>query len=205
MLGYDKLLLSSLLFINSSKNICRSIDLGYNSALTLVKKNAFKSASGLNRLSMWSSSSHIVFEEQSLYTTATSPSFELYSSYGSNVSDPMFADDAFGNVGGGQLWDTLVMGGGEFREETFRLMLKAKFDKNSDHLIMGNFGSIHLPGCMDDCTHAWVYQDAKNYGMDEYEKLLGSNVYCHTGGPILSGGDPNLYKHFDSCPSMKLG
>merc|ERR1712117_60623 len=85
------------------------IDLGYNNDLTLVKKNAFKSASGLAQLSMWASSSQIVFEEQSLYTTASSPSFELYC-YGSNISDPMFADDAFGNVGGGQLWDTLVMG-----------------------------------------------------------------------------------------------
>ena len=113
----------------------------------------------------------------------------------------MFADDAFGNIGGGQLWDTLVMRGYEFREDVFRLMLKAKFDKNADHLLKSNFGAITIDGCMDGCTHAWVYQDAKNFGMTEYEKLLGSNVYCNTGGPILSGGDPDLYAHFEGCPS----
>ena len=115
----------------------------------------------------------------------------------------MFADDAFGNIGGGQLWDTLVMRGYEFREDVFRLMLKAKFDKNADHLLKSNFGAITIDGCMDDCTHAWVYQDAKNFGMTEYEKLLGSNVYCNTGGPILSGGDPDLYAHFEGCPSKE--
>ena len=115
----------------------------------------------------------------------------------------MFADDAFGNIGGGQLWDTLVMRGYEFREDVFRLMLKAKFDKNADHLLKSNFGAITIDGCMDGCTHAWVYQDAKNFGMTEYEKLLGSNVYCNTGGPILSGGDPDLYAHFEGCPSKE--
>ena len=155
---------------------------------------------------MWSSSSKIVFEEQSLYTTARNTSLELYF-YGQNFSYPMFADDAFGNIGGGQLWNTLTMKGWEFRENTFRLMLKAKFDKGAEHLLMDNFGPINLEGCMDDCTHAWVYQDALKFGMKEYEKLIGigglmgSRIYCLDGGPILSGGDPKLYAHFRSCPS----
>ena len=152
---------------------------------------------------MWSSSSKIVFEEQSLYTTASNPQFELYF-YGSNISTPMFADDAFGNVHGGQLWGRIVMGGKEFREKTFRLLLKAKFDKNADHLMESNFGPISLSGCTDDCTHAWVYQDAKKYGIEEYKRLLGgfmTDVYCPEG-PILSGGDPSLYTHFESCPGI---
>ena len=102
----------------------RNIDLGYNSELTLVKSNAFKSATELEQLSMWSSSSKIVFEEQSLYTTSNNATFQLYFGYVSNISKPMFADDAFGNVAGGCLWDTITMQAYEFREETFRLMLK---------------------------------------------------------------------------------
>ena len=125
----------------------------------------------------------------------------------------MFADDAFGNVAGGNLWDTITMKASEFREETFRPMLKAAFDRNADHLFMGDFGPILLDGCMDDCTYAWVYKDAKKYGMNEYEKLIGGDkwvgptVLCKDTGPIIpnftGGGDPKMYAHFERCPSKK--
>jgi len=185
----------------------RNIDLGYNNNLTLVKSNAFKSASGLRSLHMWSSSSRIVFEEKSLYTIANNPNFSLYfGDYNeSQWYTTMFADDAFGNVAGGELWDTITMKGFQFREETFRLMLKAAFDKNADHLFKSSFGPIYVDGCMDDCSHAWVYKDAQKYGMDEYEKLIGSNgVICKFHGPILSGGDPKLYSHWERCPSTPM-
>ena len=161
---------------------------------------------------MWASSSLIVFEEKSLYTTASNPTFSFYF-YGNNISSPMFADDAFGNVAGGNLWDTITMKASEFREETFRPMLKAAFDRNADHLFMGDFGPILLDGCMDDCTYAWVYKDAKKYGMNEYEKLIGGDkwvgptVLCKDTGPIIpnftGGGDPKMYAHFERCPSKK--
>ena len=198
--------------------LCRNIDLWYNSNLTLVKSNAFKSASGLTSLSMWSSSSMIVFEEKSLYTTASNPTFSLYF-YGNNISSPMFADDAFGNVAGGKLWDTITMKASEFREETFRPMLKAAFDKNADHLFEGNFGTISLDGCMDNCTYAWIYKDAKKYGMREYGKLIGGDetptptVNCKDilgydwsvpiipYYPVYTSMYAELYSHFESCPS----
>merc|ERR1711917_113136 len=201
----------------------RNIDLGYNVNLTLIKSNAFKSASGLISLSMWSSSSMIVFEEKSLYTTASNPTFSFYF-YGNNISSPMFADDAFGNVAGGNLWDTITMKTSEFREETFRPMLKAAFDKNADHLFEGNFGTgpISLDGCMDDCTYAWIYKDAKKYGMREYGKLIGGwetptqTVNCKDilgydwsvpiipYYPVYTSMYAELYAHFESCPGNPL-
>ena len=186
-------------------SLYRNIDLGYNSELTLVKSNAFKSASGLRGLKMLSSSSRIEFEDKSLYTTASNPTFSLHLDDrppAGNNSSPTFADDAFGNVAGGELWDTLSIGAFEFREKTFRLMLKAAFDKNADHLFETNYtGPIWLDGCMDDCTHAWIYKDAQKYGMKEYEKLIGGNVICMGNGPVLSHGNPELYAHFERCPS----
>ena len=199
----------------------RNIDLGYNSELTLVKSNAFKSASGLRGLKMLSSSSRIVFEEKSLYTTASQPTFSLHLDDrppAGNNSSPTFADDAFGNVAGGELWDTLSIGAFEFREKTFRLMLKAAFDKNADHLFEGSFGTISLDGCMDDCTYAWIYKDAKRYGMREYGKLIGGDetptptVNCKDilgydavpiipYYPVYTSMYAELYEHFESCPS----
>ena len=153
---------------------------------------------------MWSSSSRIVFEEKSLYTTASNPTFSLYldDKPAGNNSIPMFADDAFGNVAGGELWNTICMGAFEFREKTFRLMLKAAFDKNADHLFETNHtGPIYLDRCMDDCSFAWIYKDALKYGMNEYKKLIGNHDVICPNGPILSDGYPELYAHFKSCPS----
>ena len=107
------------------------IDLGYNDDLVLVEADAFKAASGLRTLKMWAASSSVVFHTNALYTTSAEASLEAYF-YGSDVSSPMFEDNAFGNVDGGRLWDKIVVPMAEFRESTFRLMLKAKFDKNAD-------------------------------------------------------------------------
>ena len=68
-------------------------------------------------------------------------------------------------------------------------------------LFFNNFGSISLDGCMDDCSYAWVYKDAQNFGLERYKALLGNNVYCRNEGPILEGGSSELYAHFDECPS----
>ena len=68
-------------------------------------------------------------------------------------------------------------------------------------MFFNNFGSINLDGCMDDCTNAWVYKDARKFGMDKYKALLGNNVFCRNEGPILEGGNPELYAHFEACKS----
>ena len=70
-------------------------------------------------------------------------------------------------------------------------------------LFYQNFGAIHVGDCLNDCSMAWLYKDAEMFGMEEYRKLLGEdNVVCSDSGPILAGDNPNLIKHFDSCPSM---
>ena len=108
-----------------------TIDLGYNDDLVQVEAYAFKYASGLATLKMWAASSSVVFDTNALYTTSSEATFEAYF-YGLNASSPMFGDNAFGNVDGGQLWERIVVPMAEFRETTFRLMLKAKFDKNAE-------------------------------------------------------------------------
>ena len=103
--------------------------------------------------------------------------------------------------------------------QAIRPMLKAAFDKNANHLFEGNFGTISLDGCMDDCTYAWIYKDAKKYGMREYGKLIGGDetptptVNCKDilgydwsvpiipYYPVYTSMYAELYAHFESCPS----
>ena len=110
------------------------IDFGYNDKLTIVEDYAFMYATNLKRLSMWASPRSMFFKTNSLYTSSIQdPAFEIYF-YGPPVQEDhvWFEDNAFGNVDGGQLWSSLAVALDEFREGTFRLMLKAKFDKSAD-------------------------------------------------------------------------
>jgi len=190
-----------------------SIDLSYNSALEEILPFTFKTARNLEKLKMWSSSAKIVFRQNALYTTSrNNATFEFYFT-GEETSDAkhvMFEDNAFGDVDGGELWDTISVNISEFRENTFRLMLKSKFDKQADHFFVQKFGIIHIKDCMSDCSAAWLYKDAVMFGMKEYKTILGGldnvPVVCDGYGPLLVGPKDNqdLKAHFDKCPATPM-
>ena len=102
------------------------IDLGYNNDLTEIPPNAFKSASGLERLQIWASGAYIVRENGLRISSSKGPSFETYQ-YGDCIKD--VESNAFGNVAGGNLWGNMWIPWCTFPEQAFRLMLKTAFDK----------------------------------------------------------------------------
>ena len=78
--------------------------------LTCVEEYAFKSAEDLSLLNFLSSSSKVVFKENSLYLSSTKKSPTFFFSMiltSESSSHNIFEDNAFGNVDGGLLWKSI--------------------------------------------------------------------------------------------------
>ena len=139
----------------------------------------------------------------------------------------MLEGDVFGVDEGGQLWDEITAGFHQFPEKTFRSMVHQKFKNNaqceslksfpvreihSKYLITAfivsiadlfkrNFGDILVEGCLNDCSLAWLYLDAKHLGLEEYRKIIQpGNVVCVGYGPVLDNSSLALNNHFENCP-----
>ena len=98
----------------------------------------------------------------------------------------MLEGDVFGVDEGGQLWGEITAGFHQFPEKTFRSMVHQKFKNNAQckslkvprkihlkylipkfiisiaDLFKRNFGEILVEGCLDDCSLALLYLDAKH-------------------------------------------
>ncbi len=77
------------------------------------------------------SSANLTVNTHGFYTTSpTPPNLFL-----SGPNDLDLEEDAFGNIAGGKLWNSLAISTSDFPEDVFRLMLKTHFDKGHDSKI----------------------------------------------------------------------
>ena len=95
-----------------------------NRNLASVGSNAFTSATNLTTLSF----------EGCTKLNSESDSFRISSkSVNKTITltsvNGTFDGNAFGNIGGGQLWDFIRIADDEFSEEVYRLLLKSYFNK----------------------------------------------------------------------------
>ena len=52
-----------------------------------------------------------------------------------------------------------------------------------------------------NCTIAWLYKDAHQFGIDTYKMLVGTdNVICDQIGPVLETDDQDFINQMNSCP-----
>ena len=101
-----------------------------NENIKEVASNAFKSASGLEVLDMWSMGPDVAIRENGFRITSQKGPILRFYADGCGVND--IAPNAFGNVAGGALWGTLLIDWCYFPEDSFRLMLKTAFDKGKE-------------------------------------------------------------------------
>ena len=61
--------------------------------------------------------------------------------------------------------------------------------------------TVKLDDCYT-CDIAWLYKDAKLFGIDNYKNLIGTNnVICPGSiGPVLESTDPGFIALMDECP-----
>ena len=62
---------------------------------------------------------------------------------------------------------------------------------------------------MDTCDIAWLYKDAKKFGLDRYTSIVQGqvNVQCQLGwdiGTVLGSQDPEFISHLESCPDTPM-
>ena len=131
-----------------------NITLFSNGNLETIEPYAFSSAANLKRINLIGSGytrKDLILKSNAFHTTSSlQKTFELVTS-----ATVIYESNAFGNVDGGQLWDTLDIGASAygisngFPEEAFRLLLKSHFDKGheSKYILM------HIVLAQPICTH----------------------------------------------------
>ena len=98
-----------------------------NPQITSIGSNAFKPATNLRQLNLWDMGPEVEINENAFRISTQSKPILRYNGEGCSAS--MIAENAFGNVVGGQLWGSISIDWCDFPELTFRLMLKTAFDK----------------------------------------------------------------------------
>ena len=55
----------------------------------------------------------------------------------------------------------------------------------------------------ETCEIAWLYQDAKNNGIELYKSVLGRNVICpESNVPVLENNNEIFIDLMESCPEV---
>ena len=68
-------------------------------------------------------------------------------------------------------------------------------------MIFTTYGQSRVRDCRG-CGIAWLYKDAKMFGLDEYVNLVGNeNVVCPISGPVLESTDQEFIDQMEACPS----
>ena len=104
-----------------------AIHMQRNPLIISIGSNAFKHATHLKQLNMWDMGPEVVINENAFRISTQDKPVLRYNGEGCSASE--IAENAFGNVAGGQLWGSISVDWCDFPELTFRLMLKTAFDK----------------------------------------------------------------------------
>ena len=105
-----------------------------NPQITSIGSNAFKPATNLRQLNLWDMGPEVEINENAFRISTQSKPILRYNGEGCSAS--MIAENAFGNVVGGQLWGSISIDWCDFPELTFRLMLKTAFDKGLHGILL---------------------------------------------------------------------
>ena len=69
---------------------------------------------------------------------------------------------------------------------------------------LGLFGSQSIYVDCDTCEIAWLYKDARSFGLPFYKNVLGlGNVWCRSGTNVLEP-NPTMAQFFEQCPSNSI-
>ena len=49
------------------------------------------------------------------------------------------------------------------------------------------------------CGIAWLYSDAKQYGREDYLRVMGGEVYCNGLGPVIDPPNPDFLAQLEAC------
>ena len=164
--------------------------------LKTIESNAFNSAINLKSLNI-QNSGDILIQTNGFRTT--SKHVKSLSQY-SWTSKATLEVDAFGIESGGELWNTIALPTTDFPENVFRKMLSKAAEAGLTSLLTNAVGTTVLPSCQT-CDVAWLYQDAKKYGIQLYEGLVGqSNVICpEYNSPLVTNTDPDFIDFMENC------
>ena len=81
--------------------------------------------------------------------------------------------------------------------------LTPKRDKISSSWFLAfmiDWNSNAVINSCDNCDHAWLYKDAKQFGFEAYKRLVGNNAICPGVGPILETDDVDFIAQMNDCP-----
>ena len=146
----------------------KHINLNGNVHIKKIEEKAFSSAINLETLSLVPMGENATIESNGFHTTSSYPNKKLTYAFTSGYET--LQANAFGNVDGGQLWNTLDIVATNFPQDVFRLLLKTHFDKGHSTLFEDSL--LMLQNC-DSCDIAWLYKDAHMFGVETYRSLIG--------------------------------
>ena len=173
--------------------------------LKTIESNAFSSAINLKSVSIQNTVNEVVVQTNGFHTTSKHPKSLSQYSY---TSKAKLQADAFGMESGGELWDTIAVPTEDFSEYVFRNMLSKAAEAGYTTMLTNAVGTTVLQSCQT-CDIAWLYRDAKKYGVGLYESLLGQgNVICEDyNSPFVTITDPDFIDFMESCyePCTKNG
>ena len=77
--------------------------------------------------------------------------------------------------------------------------------KGHNTVLSSSFGPARVSDCQT-CAIAWLYQDAKMFGWEQYKNLAGENNVICPGeiGPVLETNDYDFISLMEKCPCESL-
>ena len=68
-----------------------------------------------------------------------------------------------------------------------------------------NYGMARVADC-ESCDIAWLYKDARRFGLEQYRNLIGlNNVVCPGNiGSVLFTEDPDFIRLMESCEGLNV-
>merc|ERR1711962_621978 len=169
--------------------------------LKSIESHAFSSAVNLERVLVSEVAKNFVVKSNGFHKSSTTATSDLTVYPGGGYIT--LEANAFGNVEGGQLWQTLNLGASDFNEQALRLLIKAHFDKGHTSFLGPKADAFHnaiIVSCENPCDHAWLYKDAQQFGFEPYKRFIGNNAICPDVGPILETDDADFIAQMNGCP-----
>ena len=174
-----------------------TISLMGNENLQLIEPFAFSSAHGIRNLEIFGSE-NLTISSNGLHSTS-------HHAKTLRIDMPSyFESNAFGTFQDSELWTTIDIVTEDFPEDVFRHVLKSHFENHNSDVFQQSFGDAKVANC-NSCDIAWLYQDAQNFGLDQYRNIVGeNNVLCPEIGPVLTTEDQDFIQLMESCPGKKI-